>query len=56
MARPWVVNCDNLRTIAKAQLVKRVSRIPARRIAEVKRAVGYALAWEELTGASEPAD
>jgi mRNA-degrading endonuclease toxin of MazEF toxin-antitoxin module len=41
------VNCDNLRTISKAQLVEKISRIPARRIGEVKRAVGYALGWEE---------
>lgn len=48
MPKPCVVNCDNLRTISKVHLVERISRIPARRIQEVKRAVGYALAWEEL--------
>ena len=48
MRKPCVVNCDNLRTISKAHLVDRISRIPARRIGEVKRAVGYALGWEEL--------
>ncbi len=48
MPKPCVVNCDNLRTISKAHLVERISRIPDRRIREVKRAVGYALAWEEL--------
>jgi mRNA-degrading endonuclease toxin of MazEF toxin-antitoxin module len=48
MPKPCVVNCDNLRTISKVHLVERISRIPARRIPEVKRAVGYALAWEEL--------
>jgi mRNA interferase MazF len=48
MPKPCVVNCDNLRTISKAQLVEQISRLPARRIGEVKRAVGYALAWEEL--------
>lgn len=48
MPRPCVVNCDNLRTITKVHLVERISRIPARRIREVKRAIGYALAWEEL--------
>lgn len=47
MAKPCVVNCDKLRTISKVHLVERISRIPARRIQEVKRAVGYAL-WEEL--------
>ena len=48
MPRPCVVNCDNLRTISKVHLVERISRIPERRIPEVKRAVGYAMAWEEL--------
>ena len=41
-----VVNCDNLRTIAKQNLIERISQLPPRRIAEVKRAVGYALGWE----------
>ncbi len=53
MPRPCVVNCDNLRTISKAWLVERISRVPTGRVAEVKRAVGYALAWEELIGAGE---
>ena len=52
MTKPCVVNCDNLRTISKAHLVERISRIPLRRIREVKRAVGYALAWEELIEAN----
>jgi len=42
------VNCDNLRTISKHLLTKRISRLPAARIPEVKRALGYALGWEEL--------
>ena len=53
MSKPCVVNCDNLRTISKAHLVKKISKIPRRRIAEVKRAVGYALAWEELIEATD---
>jgi mRNA-degrading endonuclease toxin of MazEF toxin-antitoxin module len=48
MRKPCVVNCDNLRTISKVHLVERISKIPERRIREVKQAVGYALAWEEL--------
>jgi mRNA-degrading endonuclease toxin of MazEF toxin-antitoxin module len=43
-----VVNFDNLRTISKVHLVKRISQIAPRRVHEVKRAVGYALGWEEL--------
>jgi mRNA interferase MazF len=42
------VNCDNLRTVPKQYLTKRISQLPPGRIAEVKRAVGYALGWEEL--------
>ena len=53
MPRPCVVNCDNLRTISKVSLVEKISRIPARRVPEVKRAVGYALAWQELIEARE---
>jgi mRNA interferase MazF len=48
MPKPCVVNCDNLRTISKVHLVKRISSIPPGRVHEVKRAVGYALGWEEL--------
>ena len=43
-----VVNCDNLRTVARSWLVKRLGALPARRHPEVKRAVGYASGWEEL--------
>ena len=53
MPKRCVVNCDNLRTISKVHLVQRISKIPAKRISEVKRAVGYALAWEELSVAAE---
>ena len=42
------INCDNLRTIPKRYLTKRISRLPASRVGEVKRALGYALGWEEL--------
>jgi len=45
------VNFDNLRTIPKQNLVKRISRLGPDRIVEVKRAVGYALGWEELIDA-----
>ena len=48
MPKPCVVNCDNLRTISKADLAKKISKIPVHRVVEVKRAVGYALGWEEL--------
>ena len=53
MSKPCVVNCDNLRTISKAYPVKKISKLSQKRIHEVKRAVGYALAWEELIAAAE---
>ena len=43
-----VANCDNIRTIPRSALVARIGGLPARRRAEVKRAVGHALAWAEL--------
>jgi mRNA interferase MazF len=45
-----VANCDSLRTTARSYLVKRLGALAVERHAEVKRAVGYALAWEELIG------
>lgn len=48
-----VVNCDNIRTISKALLRVRIGRLARRRVGEVKRALGYALEWEELIGAAE---
>ena len=48
LPKKCVVNCDNLRTISKQNLVERISRLLPQRIPEVKRAVGYALGWEEL--------
>ncbi len=48
MPKPCVVNCDNLRN-----LVKKISKLSQKRVPEVKRAVGYALAWEELIAAEE---
>ena len=44
-----VANCDNLRTVGHAALVERISRVSALRQVEVKRAVGYAFGWDELT-------
>jgi len=53
MPKPCVVNCDNMRTISKVHLVRKISQISQRRVREVKRAIGYALEWEELIAASE---
>ncbi len=47
LPRPCVANCDNLRTVARSWLVRRVGRLPKPRWREVKQAVGYAFHWEE---------
>jgi len=45
---PCVANLDNLRTAARQWLESRAGVLPASRHIEVKRALGYALGWEEL--------
>jgi mRNA interferase MazF len=49
LPRRCVANFDNLRAAPKRLLGERAGRVGARRIVEVKRALGYALAWRELT-------
>jgi mRNA-degrading endonuclease toxin of MazEF toxin-antitoxin module len=44
-----VANCDNLRTVAKASLTKRAGSLDRPRWIEVKRAIGAALGWRELS-------
>lgn len=44
-----VVNLDNLHTITKKQLTKRAGSLRPSREIEVKRALGHALAWVELS-------
>src|SRR5579863_6746029 len=43
-----VANFDNIRTVARSSLTKRIGQLSPRRYAEVKRALGHALAWDEL--------
>lgn len=44
-----VINLDNLHTVSKKQLAKRAGSLrPAREI-EIKRSLGHALGWVELT-------
>ena len=47
-----VANCDNLRTVPRSALTKRIGQLSPRRHSEVKRALGHALAWDELIDAS----
>ncbi|HEY1339371.1 MAG TPA: type II toxin-antitoxin system PemK/MazF family toxin [Bryobacteraceae bacterium] len=48
LPKACVVNCDNLRTVSRQWLAKRISVLDPGRRHEVKRAVGYALGWDEL--------
>lgn len=43
-----VANLDNIRTVEAARFKQRAGRLEARRVREVKRAVGHALGWPEL--------
>lgn len=49
LSKPCAANFDNLRTIARSALTKRIGRVAGRRQVEVKRALGNALEWDELT-------
>lgn len=48
---PCAANLDNLRTVAKTFLDARIGDLAPSRRVEVKRAMGYALAWNELIDA-----
>ena len=43
-----VANLDNVRTVTKVWLESKAGVVARSRHREVKRALGYALAWEEL--------
>lgn len=45
---PCAANFDNVRTVHESSFVERAGRLSARRIPEVKRALGHALSWPEL--------
>jgi mRNA interferase MazF len=48
LSKTCVVNCDNLRTVSRAALVKKAGQLKPARHSEVKRAIGFALGWDEL--------
>jgi mRNA interferase MazF len=52
LLKPCVANCDNLRTVSRSALIKRLGSLGASRQHEVKSAIGFALGWEELIGTS----
>jgi mRNA interferase MazF len=49
LPKPCVANCDNIRVVPKASLTKRAGELAPERWGEVKRAVGAALGWRDLT-------
>ena len=49
MPKRCVASLDNLRSVPKSMLKKRIGRVAPRRVPDVKRALGYALGWLELT-------
>jgi len=48
LPRPSVVNLDNVHVVRKETLGEKVGALSAGRERDVKRALGYALGWEEL--------
>ena len=46
-----VANFDNLRTVSRSALQRRAGSLSPQRRVEVKRALGRALAWDELLDA-----
>jgi mRNA-degrading endonuclease toxin of MazEF toxin-antitoxin module len=48
LSKRCVANLDNVRTVAREWLIERIGKLAPARHVEVKRALGYALAWDEL--------
>lgn len=48
LSKQCVANCDNIRTIARSALIKRIGQLGPARRNEAKRAVGHSLGWDEL--------
>ena len=44
-----VATCDNLRTVPKSSFREQAGRLAPKRWTEVKRALGAALGWREMT-------
>ena len=48
LPKPCAANLDNIHTVLRGALKEHAGRLSPRRAPEVKRALGYALAWAEL--------
>jgi mRNA interferase MazF len=51
LPRPCVANLDNVHVVPIGALEERIGALDAAKQLEVKRALGHALGWPELTGA-----
>ena len=51
LLKKCVANCDNVRTVPRSSLTKRIGQLAPHRYSEIKRALGHALAWDELIDA-----
>jgi len=49
LPRRCVANFDNLHSVQRAALERRIGALARSRIGAVKRALGYAVGWPELT-------
>jgi len=48
LSRRSGANLDNVHVVARSDLASRIGSLPASRVGELKRALGYALDWPEL--------
>ena len=48
LSKPCVANFDNIRTVPRSVLVKRIGQLGPSRREEAKRALGHSLGWDEL--------
>jgi mRNA-degrading endonuclease toxin of MazEF toxin-antitoxin module len=48
LSRASVANLDNVHVVAKRRLTVRIGFLRPDRVPEIKRALGYALDWQEL--------
>lgn len=48
LSRRSVANLDNVHVVARGDLTTRLGTLPATRVGEVKRALGYVLDWPGL--------
>lgn len=48
LSKPCVANFDNIRTVPRSALVKRIGQLGPLRREDAKRALGHSLGWVEL--------